>query len=82
MPHSKFKERAHPFNSRVAKCAYGETFNYASERARDMKFRLHHKVCSKPVARVFKEVRIPKKATTLREQQHNQAKRMRRVLEH
>ena len=79
MPHCKFKERTHPFNSRVGKCPSDQNFNYASKRDRDMKFRLHR---PKPAVRVFKEVRIPKKATMLRERHHNEAERMRRVLEH
>ena len=82
MPHSKLKERAHLFNSGVAKSLCGQTFDFTLEGDQDMKFRLHCKVCPKLAVKVFNEVRIPKKATTLREQQHNEAKRMKRVLAH
>ena len=82
MLHSKFKERAHLFNSRIPKCPCGQTFDYESERDWDMKFRSHCKVCPKLVVNVFKEVRVPEKATMLREQQHNEAERLKRIIEH
>ena len=80
MPHSVFKERAHPFNSGVATCPCGQTFDYASERDLNMKFRMHRNVCSKPVSP--KQIIMPKKAMMLREQQPDEAKRTKRVLEH
>ena len=40
-----------------------------------MKLRMHRKFCSKP-PRGFNEIRVPKKATTLREEQLNEAERM------
>ena len=40
--------------------------------------RMHHKFCSKP-PRVFDEIREPKKACTMREQQLNEAERIRKV---
>ena len=46
-----------------------------------MKFRMHRKFCYKS-AEGSKQIRMPKKAMTLKELQHNEAERMRRVLEH
>ena len=40
-----------------------------------MKLRMHHKFCSNP-QKGFDKIGIPKKATTLREQQLNEAERM------
>ena len=78
MPHSNFKERSHEFNSGVGKCPCSQTFYYASERDMKMKLRMHRKFCSKsPIS--FNEIRVPKKAMTLREQQLNEAERMRKV---
>ena len=71
MPHSNFKSRATEFNLRVGKCSCGQTFECASEREIAMKHRMHRKFCSKP-PRIFDEIRAPKKATTLREQQLNE----------
>ena len=79
MPHSKFKEGESLLNS-VGKCPCGQTFDYASERDRGMKFWLYRKGCPKLVS--SKNIRIPKKAMTLREHQHYNAERMRRVLEY
>ena len=39
---------------------------------------MHHKFCSKP-PRVFDEIRVPKKATMLKEQQLHEYERMRKV---
>ena len=65
-PHSTFKEKAHPLNPGVGKCPCGQTFDYASERDWDTKFRLHSKVCPK-LAKGSKLVRIPKKVMTLKD---------------
>ena len=46
-----------------------------------MKLQFHCKVCSKP-AEGIDWLRVPKKTIMLREQQHIEAERMRRVLEH
>ena len=78
MPHSTFKERSRTFNSGIGKCSCGQTFDYASERDIKMKLRMHHKFCSNP-PKGFDKIRVLKKATTLREQQLNEAERMRKV---
>ena len=44
----------------------------------NMKLQMHRKFCSKP-PRGFDEIRVPKKAMMLREQQFNEYKRMRKV---
>ena len=43
-----------------------------------MKLQMHRKFCSKP-PRLFDEIRVPKKACTIREQQLNEAERIRKV---
>ena len=78
MPHSNFKWRATKFNLRVGKCSCGQTFECASERDMNMKIRIHCKFWSKP-PRVFDEIRVPTKACTMREQQLNEAERMKRA---
>ena len=78
MPHSSFKERSQEFNTGVGKCPCGQTFKYTSERNMKMKLRMHRKFCSNP-AKGFKKIGILKKATTLREQQLNEAERMKKV---
>ena len=62
-------------NSRVLKCSCGKTYDFASEGDMNMKFWLHHKVCSK-LTEGSKQVRITKKAMTSREQRLNEAERM------
>ena len=78
MPHSNFKERSHHFNSGIGKCQYGQTFEYTSERDMKMKLRMHRRFCSNPL-KGFDKTGIPKKAMTLREQQLNEAERIRKV---
>ena len=87
MPHSNFKWKATKFNLRVGKCSCGQTFGRAPqgpgspcalERDMNMKLRMHRKFCYK-TPRVFDEIRIPKKATTLRGQQLNEYERMKKV---
>ena len=78
MPHSNFKERSQEFNTGVEKCPCGQTFEYTSERDMKMKFRIHCRFCSNP-PKGFDKIGIPQKATTLREQQLNEAERMRKV---
>ena len=75
MPHSNFKERFHQFNLGTRKCPFGQTFEYTSER--DMKMK-HHRFCSNPPVAIDK-IRVPTKACMLREQQLNEAERMRKV---
>ena len=68
MPHSNFKERSREFNTGVGKCPCGQTFEYTSERDMKMKLRMYRRFCSNP-PKGFDKIGIPKKATTLREQQ-------------
>ena len=81
MPHSNFKERSHTFNSGVGKCSCGQTFDFASEKDMNMKLQIHHKFCSKP-PKGFDKIRMPNKATTLKEHQNNETERIRKVHEH
>ena len=76
MLHSNFKERSHQFNLGVAKFLCGQTFDFTSERDWGMKLCLDHKFCSKP-AEGSRQIRTPRKATMLREQQPNEDERMR-----
>ena len=76
IPHSNFKERSQEFDTGVGKCPCGQTFQSTSERDMKMKLRMHHRFCSNPPVAFDK---IPKKATTLREQQMNEAERIRKV---
>ena len=78
MPHSNFKERSHQFNSGIGKCPCGQTFEYTSERDMKMKLRMHRRFCSNPPV-AFDKIGIPKKSCTLREQQLNEAERIRKV---
>ena len=78
MPHSNFKERSQEFNTGVGKCPCGQTFKYTSERDMKMKLRMHCRFCSNP-PKSFYKIGILKKATTLREQQLNEAERMHKV---
>ena len=61
--------------SGAEKCPCGKIFDFASEKDWEMKF--HHKFCSDTVG--SKQVMIPKKAITLREQQLDDAERKRKV---
>ena len=78
MPHSNFKERSHQFNSGIGKCPCRQTFEYTPERDMKMKLRMHRRFCSNPPV-AFDKIGIPKKATTLREQQLNEAERIRKL---
>ena len=78
MPLSNFKERSQEFNTGVGKCSCGQTFEYTSERDMKMKLRMHRRFCSNP-PKGLNRIGIPKKATTLREQQLNEAERIRKV---
>ena len=78
MPHSNFKQRFHIFSSGVGKCSCGQTLNVASERDMKMKLQMHLKFCSNPPV-CFDKIRVPKKACMIREQQLNEAERMRKV---
>ena len=76
--HSNFKERSQEFNTGVGKCPCGQTFEYTTERDMKMKLRMHCRFCSNP-PKGFYKIGIFKKATTLREQQLNEAERMHKV---
>ena len=78
MPHSNFKDKAYEFNLGIGKCPCGQTFEYTSERDMKMKLQMHLRFCSKPPV-AFDKIRVPKKATTLREQQLAEAERIRKV---
>ena len=78
MPHSNFKDRAYEFNSGIGKCPCGQTFEYTSEREMKMKLRMHRRFCSNPPV-AFDKISVPKKATTLREQQLAETERMKKV---
>ena len=78
MPHSNFKERSHQFNSGIGKCPCGQIFEYTSERDTKMKLLMHRRFCSNPPV-VFDKIGISKNAMALREQQLNEAERIRKV---
>ena len=78
MPHSNFKERSHQFNSGVGKCPCSQIIDYPSERDMKMKLRMHRKFCSN-LLKGFNKIRLPKKAMMLKEQQLNEAERMKKV---
>ena len=78
MPHSNFKQKATEFNTEVGKCSCGQTFECASEREIAMKLRMHRRLCFKPPV-AFDKIRVSKKACTMREQQLNEAEKMRKV---
>ena len=62
----------------MGRCPCGQTFECASEREFAMKCRIHRRFCSNPPL-AFNKTGIPKKAATLREQQLNEAERIRKV---
>ena len=78
MPHSNFKETSHQFNSEIGKYPCGQTFEYTSERDMKMELRMQCRFCSKP-PKSFNMIRIPKKATTLKEHNSYEAERIRKV---
>ena len=78
MPQSNFKRKVTDNGAGVGKCPSGQTFECASERELDMKRRTHHRFCSKPL-KSFNKIGIPKKACTMREQQLNEAEKIRKV---
>ena len=78
MPQSNFKGRSRIFNSGVGKCSCSQTFDFTSERDMKMKLIMHLKFCSNP-PKSFDKIRVPKKACMMREQQLNEAERIRLV---
>ena len=78
MPHSSFKRKVTEFGAGVGRYRCGQTFECASEREFAMKHRIHCRFCSNPPL-AFNNIGIPKKAGKMREQQLNEAERMKRV---
>ena len=78
MPHSSFKRKVTDNGARVGRCPCGQTFEHASERELAMKRRIHHRFCSNPPL-ALNRIGIPKKACRMREQQLNEAERIRKV---
>ena len=78
MLHSSFKRKPTEFEAGVGRCSCGQTFECASKRELSMKRRMHRRFCSNPPV-AFDKIGIPKKAATLREQQLNEAERIRKV---
>ena len=78
MPQSNFKGRSQKFNTGVGKCSCSQTFEYTSERDMKIKLQMHRRFCSNPPKGLDK-IGILKKATTLREQQLNEAEKMRKA---
>ena len=75
MPHSSFKRKVTEFEAGVGRCSCGQTFECASERELAMKCRMHLRFCSNPAVD-FDKIGIPKKSCTMREQQLNEAERI------
>ena len=78
MPHSSFKRKATEFRAGIGRCSCGQTFEYASERELAMKHRMHRRCSSNPPV-AFDKIKVSKKACTMREQQLNEAERIRKV---
>ena len=74
MPHSSFKRKVTDNGAGVGRCPCGQTFECASEPELAMKCRF----CSNPPL-AFNKIGIPKKACTMREQQLNEAEKIRKV---
>ena len=78
MPYSNFIERSRIFSLGVGRCSCGQTLDFTSERDIKMKLQTHLKFCSNP-PKSFDKIRVPKNACIMREQQLNEAERMRKV---
>ena len=78
MPHSNFKRKVTEFEAGVGRSSCGQTFECASEEESAMKHRMHLRFCSNPLV-AFDKIGIPKKACTMREQQLNEAERIKKV---
>ena len=68
MSHCNFKRKVKEFEAGVGRCSWGQIFECASERELAMKLIVD-----------FDKIGIPKKACTIREQQLNEAERIRKV---
>ena len=75
---SNFKRKATDNGSGVGRCSCDQTFECASERELAMKCRMHLRFCSNPPV-AFDKISVPKKACTMREQQLNEAEKIRKV---
>ena len=78
MPHSNFKRKFTEFEAGVGRYSCDQTFECASEQELAMKRRMRLRFCSNPPV-AFDKIEIPKKACTMREQQLNEAERIRKV---
>ena len=78
MPHTNFKQRATEFNTGIGKCSCGQTFECASEGEIAIRRQMHRRFCANPPV-TFNKIRVPKKACMMREQQLNEAERIRKV---
>ena len=78
MPHSSFKRKVMDNGAGVRRCPCGQTFECASKRELAMKHRIHRRFCSNP-SLALNKIGILKKACTMREQQLNEAERIRKV---
>ena len=78
MPHSSFKRKVTDNGAGVGMCPCGQNFECASERELAMKRRIHHRFCSNP-ALAFNKIGIPKATCMMREQQLDEAERIRKV---
>ena len=78
MPHSSFKTKVTDNGVGVERCPCGQTFECASEQELAMKRRIHRRFCSNPPL-AFNKIGVPEKACKMREQQLNEAERIRKV---
>ena len=78
MPHSSFKRKVTDNGAGVGRYPCGQTFECASERELGMKGRIHCRFCSNPPL-AFNKIGNPKKACTMREQQLDEAERIKKV---
>ena len=78
MPCRNFKDKPYAINTGVGKCSCGKTFEYTSERDMKIKLQMHCRFCSN-LQVAFDKIRVSKKSYMLREQQLNEAERIRKV---
>ena len=78
MPQSNFKRKAKEFGAKVERHSCGQTLECASEQELAMKRRIQCRFCSNPPV-AFDKIRVPKKATTLKEHNSYEAERIRKV---
>ena len=78
MPHSSFKRKVTDNGAGVGRCPCGQTFECTSERELAMKRRIHCRFCSNPPL-AFNKIENPNAACMMREQQLNEAERIRKV---